>query len=89
MRRSSHRMPSYHETAVGERLIYWINRHFFPVSSHALEFDNTIDKGKKGVISAATYIVAGVNRGAVLAVNYVAGLNRFTAVFLATQSLAG
>jgi hypothetical protein len=71
------------------KLIYRVNRYLFPVSTHALEFDNTVDEGEKGVILAATDIIAGMDRSAVLAVNDAAGLYRFAAVFLATKPLAG
>ncbi len=70
-------------------LIYRINGYLFPVPAHALEFDDTVDQGEKSIIFAETYVIAGMDRSAMLAIDDIPRLYRFAAEFLAAEPLAG
>lgn len=52
-------------------LVLFLHRIYgslFLVSSFSLKTKNTVNQGKQGIISADTYIIAGMNLGSALSV---------------------
>ena len=65
-----------------------VYRNLFAILAETLKCNHAFDQGKQGVILAATNIVAGVDLGATLAIDDVAGFNAFAAEFFAAEALS-
>jgi hypothetical protein len=69
-------------------LVYGVHGNLFPVLSHPLVFDNSVDEGKEGVILAASHVVAGMDLGPVLPEDDIAGSHLLIAELLAAEALS-
>ena len=56
----------------------WIYRNLFLVSAFSLESDNAVCSGKQSIVSAASYVQAGVNLCAALSVQDIASKNELS-----------
>ncbi len=59
-----------------------------PVVAGRLKFDNALNQGEKGIISAYTHIIARMNAGTPLANQYGAGINRLSGIPLDAEPLS-
>lgn len=69
-------------------LLVRIYRNFLAVFTETLKGNNAFYQGKQGVVLAAADVIAGVNLGAALPINDIAGFNAFAAKFFTTKALA-
>ena len=68
-------------------LLGGVNRNLLTILAQTLEADNTVGLGKQRVIAADTDVGAGMNTGAALANQNVAGLDELTIGALGTKAL--
>ena len=68
-------------------LLVRVNRNLFTILAQTLKCNHTFDQCKQSVVLAATDVVAGMNLGAALTINNVAGFYAFAAKFLTAKSL--
>ena len=81
------RHPLYHNLSV----LFLVNRIDTPVRAIALalgKLDMALHQGKEGMVFAHTNIFAGINFGATLAYNDVAGNDSFATEFLNAETFA-
>jgi len=64
-----------------------IHGNLLAVAPHPFKLDYSLDQGEQGVIPAAADIVAGMDLGAVLTIDNVAGFYRLTTEFFTAKSL--
>ena len=69
------------------RLLLGIDGALTAILAQALEFDGTVNQSEQGVVAADTHIDTGMDVGASLANQNVAGQNELTIGALAAQSL--
>ena len=59
-----------------------------PVVTGRLKFDNAINQGEKGIVSAYTHIIARMNTGTPLANQYGPGIDSLSGIPLDTEPLS-
>ena len=64
-----------------------VNGDLLAIPAHAFEFYDTLDQREEGVVLAAADVVTGVDLGAALTIDDIAGLDGLAAELLATESL--
>ena len=69
-------------------LLLCVNGAHLAILAHALELDLTVDQSEQGVVAADPDVVAGMDVGASLANQNVAGLAFLASEYLQTQSFA-
>ena len=69
-------------------MLVWIHRNFFPILAKTLKGNHAFNKGKQRVIFAATDVIAGMDLGAALAINDVAGLDALATEFFTSEALS-
>jgi hypothetical protein len=80
--------PSLFNTIMPSQMSVWIYGNFFPILAETLKGNHAFNKGKQRVILTTTDVIAGMDLGTALTINYVAGFNNFSAEFFAPEALS-
>ena len=75
-------------TSLGKKaLVLSVNRNFLAVAAHTLKADLAVNQGEQGIVAALAHVLTGVNVGATLTNQNVAGQHELTVGALDAQTL--